>query len=249
MWQQRLEEYRKNRNFNTENYINCKTILINEYMKLINHNCVIVGISGGVDSACVLGLIIKSFISNLKISPIKKIVAINIPEFVDGTCNQYDSYNKSYLLVKEFEKKYNISIDFICADLSLIHNQIKSNIGMNINSWASGQIVSYLRTTMLYSYVSAYYSMGYKALLCGTTNFDEGSYIGYFGKSSDGCVDIQIISDLHKSEVFKVAKFLGVIDLILEAKPSSDLYNNLTDEEYIGAPYDFMELYFGHLVI
>ena len=141
MYIEKLNEYRKIRNFDTEKYIEAKTILINDYMKLIDHNCIIISISGGVDSATVLGLVIKAYI--LKDSPIKKIVAITIPEFVNGTTGQYESFYKSYILVKKLEEKYNIKIDFNCLDLSNIHNIIKNNIGFNIDSWAEGQIVSY----------------------------------------------------------------------------------------------------------
>ncbi|WP_258957573.1 hypothetical protein [Legionella sainthelensi] len=41
-------------------------------------------------------------------------------------------------------------------------------------------------------------------------NRDEGSYVGFFGKASDAMVDIQLISDLHKSEVKKLALFLNI---------------------------------------
>ena len=53
----------------------------------------------------------------------------------------------------------------------------------------------------------------------GTTNRDEGAYLGFFGKASDGMVDLQPISDLHKSEVRALATRLGVPAEIVEAAP------------------------------
>lgn len=44
-------------------------------------------------------------------------------------------------------------------------------------------------------------------------------------------VDIQLIADLHKSEVYKLGEFLGVPDEILRAAPSADLWEGQTDEE------------------
>ncbi len=47
----------------------------------------------------------------------------------------------------------------------------------------------------------------------GTGNQDEDGYLGYFCKAGDGCVDIQLIADLHKSEVWtnsSIVIFLGV---------------------------------------
>ena len=245
-WLKDLANYRILKNFNSKSYIDAKCTLLNEYLKVIDHSCVVIGVSGGIDSATVLGLVVNA--STYDDSPIKKIVAVTIPEFVDGTVGQFDSFYKALKLVDKLQKVYGTHIDFNCAELTDGHKSIKKYSGIDMDSWASGQLVSYARTTMLYGIVSAYYSKGYPAILCGTTNFDEGSYIGYFGKASDGCVDIQLISDLHKSEVNKIAVDLQITDEIINAVPSGDLYNGQTDEQYIGSPYDFMELYFGYLM-
>lgn len=80
-------------------------------------------------------------------------------------------------------------------------------------------------------------------MLCGTTNRDEGSYIGFFGKASDGMVDLQLISDLHKSEVYQLARLLEISEIVINAVPTGDTYNGMLDEEMIGTSYDFLELY------
>eukprot|EP00757_Euglenozoa_sp_SAG-D1_P008159 gene8159-2824_t len=54
-----------------------------------------------------------------------------------------------------------------------------------------------------------------------------------------------LIADLHKSEVFKVGKALGVPDNTLAAAPSADLWDGQTDEEELGFTYDFIELLTG----
>jgi len=79
----------------------------------------------------------------------------------------------------------------------------------------------------------------------GTGNHDEDGYLGYFCKAGDGVVDVQLISDLHKSEVFKVGAELGVPESILRSPPSADLWDGQTDEEELGVSYDFVELYTG----
>ena len=77
----------------------------------------------------------------------------------------------------------------------------------------------------------------------GTGNKDEDGYLAYFCKAGDGVVDVQLISDLHKSEVFEVGKALKVPQSILNAAPSADLWDDQTDEEELGFPYDFIELW------
>ena len=74
---------------------------------------------------------------------------------------------------------------------------------------------------------------------------DEDGYLAYFCKAGDGVVDVQLISDLHKSEVFTVAKYLGVTESILNALPSADLWDEQEDEKELGFSYDFIEFYTG----
>jgi NAD+ synthase (glutamine-hydrolysing) len=82
----------------------------------------------------------------------------------------------------------------------------------------------------------------------GTGNMDEDGYLAYFCKAGDGVVDVQLISDLHKSEVFKVAEALGVPEATRVAPPSADLWEGQTDEDELGFSYDFVELWTGWVI-
>ncbi|EPY26862.1 NAD+ synthase (glutamine-hydrolysing) [Strigomonas culicis] len=86
---------------------------------------------------------------------------------------------------------------------------------------------------------------GIPSIVMGTGNKDEDFYLGYFCKAGDGVVDVQLISDLHKSEVFQVAAVLGVPLNTRSAAPSADLWEEQTDEDELGFPYDFVELFTG----
>jgi NAD+ synthetase len=83
---------------------------------------------------------------------------------------------------------------------------------------------------------------GHRAVLCGTTNLDEAGFLGFFGKFSEGAVDVQPITDLHKSEVYATAKFLGVPEEIMNRTPRGDMHEPLSDEQMFGAPYGAVEL-------
>ena len=74
---------------------------------------------------------------------------------------------------------------------------------------------------------------------------DEDGYLAYFCKAGDGVVDVQLIADLHKSEVFKVGAAVGVPASTLEAAPSADLWDGQTDEDELGFSYEFVELLTG----
>jgi NAD+ synthase len=81
-----------------------------------------------------------------------------------------------------------------------------------------------------------------KMLVAGTGNKIEDFGVGFFTKYGDGGVDLSPIADLMKSEVYALAKELGVSQSIIDAPPVDGLWaDNRTDEEQIGASYDEME--------
>jgi NAD+ synthase len=79
-------------------------------------------------------------------------------------------------------------------------------------------------------------------LVAGTGNKVEDFGVGFYTKYGDGGVDLSPIADLYKSEVYAVARELGVIDSILEAAPTDGLWgDDRTDADQIGATYPELE--------
>jgi NAD+ synthase len=94
-----------------------------------------------------------------------------------------------------------------------------------------------LRMTTLYAYAGHH-----KLLVAGTGNKVEDFGIGFFTKYGDGGVDVSPIADLMKSQVYALANSVGVVDLILNARPTDGLFSDgRTDEDQIGASYDELE--------
>lgn len=94
-----------------------------------------------------------------------------------------------------------------------------------------------LRMTTLY-----YFAALNRYLVAGTGNKVEDFGVGFYTKYGDGGVDLSPIADLMKSEVFLLAKTLGVIDEIQKAAPTDGLWgDNRTDEDQLGATYDELE--------
>ncbi|MEO5729362.1 MAG: NAD(+) synthase, partial [Byssovorax sp.] len=235
-----LQALRRRRGFEVGRCMEAKTTLLNAYLTESGLQACVVGVSGGVDSAVTLGLVCRA--AEQPGSPIRKVVAALMPLFVsDGATNQ------DIALARGREVAERFGAQAITVDLSSGHGSVKSAVDEALGAaggpWASGQLVSYLRTPALYYLASLLTQQGFPSVLLGTTNRDEGGYIGFFGKASDGMVDIQLISDLHKSEVYQVARHLGVPTSVIDANPTGDVFDGRTDEEMIGAPYDFIELY------
>ena len=239
-----LKAIRANRNFNAKEYIEQKSNLINQYMNKYGLKACVVAISGGIDSAIVLGIIKRA--SEKAYSPIKKIVPMLLPVMKStGVTNQNEATKRGKELCEKLKlKPYIIELSKINTE---IRNALEPEIGIKGEDWAIGQLAPYSRTPILYYTTSLLNQAGFGAIICGTTNKDEGAYLGYGGKASDGMVDVQIISDIHKSEVYQVARELEIPKSIIEVTPSGDMYDNRTDETVFGAPYDFVELYLNYL--
>lgn len=239
-----LKDIRANRNFSAKEYIEQKSNLLNQYMNKYGLKACVVAISGGIDSAIVLGIIKKA--SEKLNSPIKRIIPMLLPVLEStGVTNQNEATIKGKELCEKLEIKPYI------IDLTTVNNEIRNVLEPVIEikgeDWAIGQLAPYSRTPVLYYTTSLLNQTGLGAIICGTTNKDEGAYLGYVGKASDGMVDVQIISDIHKSEVYQVAKELEIPESIIKAIPTGDMYDNRTDEIVFGASYDFVELYLNYL--
>lgn len=235
-----LKELRARRNFNVEHYVEAKARVVNDYFTRANLKAAVVAVSGGIDSAVVLSLVARA--KAQKGSPIKKIVALSLPIHKSKfTTNQDEAVSRAIEVIQA------CGLEETIYDLTAPYEKLKEVIdqalGIDGQPWASGQLVSYLRTPSIYYTTSLLNQEGLPALVCGTTNRDEGAYLGFVGKASDGMVDIQLISDLHKSEVRAVAKYLSVPKSILNAVPTGDMFDGRVDEDVFGASYDFVELF------
>jgi NAD+ synthetase len=229
-----LTELRQIRGFDADTYLHHKLVGINHFFTNNRLDSAVLGLSGGVDSALVFCLLLEA--SKLEGSPIRKILPLLMPIYGEGATNQGEAEAKAMQLMKD--KAFT---DYRVVNLTEAYQALVN--GSPGNAWAQGQLASVLRTPALYYHAALLQTQGYASIVVGTTNRDEGSYIGFFGKASDGMVDLQPIADIHKSEVYQVAKKLGVSDVIMQAKPSGDVFDGRCDEEMIGAPYWALELY------
>lgn len=239
-----IDKMRLDKNFNAKDYVEKKAKIINEYMSKFNLKSCVVAVSGGIDSAVVLGIINYAF--KQENTPIKKVIPLLLPITKStGVTNQENATIRGKELCDKLGlKPYIIDLSKIN---SVIREDLESVIGITGDDWAIGQLGPYSRTPILYYTTSLLCQEGFNAIICGTTNKDEGTYLGYIGKASDGMVDVQIISDIHKSEVYKVGEYLDIPKSIMEVTPSGDMYDNRSDETVFGAPYDFVELYLNYL--
>jgi len=238
---QTLEQLRAVRAFDATEWIERKVVLINQYFAQNKLSGAVVGVSGGIDSAVALSLLVKA--SQQENSPIQKIVPLLLPALsYEGATNQDGAVQQATDLCQNLGLKPAIFTKLTSLS-QVITSELEDILDIKSTDWAKGQLVAYTRTPVLYNTCSILTDAGYPALVVGTTNLSEGGYLGYVGKASDGMVDLQVISDLYKSEVYKVAALLEVPESVMKATPTGDMYDGREDETVFGASYDFVELF------
>lgn len=235
-WKDELQNYRNSRNFNCEGWINNKIEKFNNYLEEHSLSGAVLSVSGGVDSALTLALLKKT--KELSNSNLKKIWAISQP-----------IHSSDWALNRARELCQKMDVDLKVIDQTTIFDNVTDLVtnatGIKCNKFSGGQMRSYMRTPINYYCAQLLTQEGYPSIVMGTGNMDEDGYLAYFCKAGDGVVDVQLISDLHKSEVFKCAEYLGVPSSIIKAKPSADLWEDQEDENELGFTYDFIEFYTG----
>lgn len=235
-----LSQLRAVASFDPQRYTQHKGERLNAYMRAWGLKSCVVAVSGGIDSAVVLALVHAA--SRMTASPIERIVAVLLPVH-----DPQAATNQQEATARGQEVCAALGIEPTLVDLSTAHAVTKTLVdealGVQGEGWAAGQLVAYQRTPALYYVTSLLSQQGQPAILVGTTNRSEGAYIGYFGKASDGLVDVQLISDIYKREVFELGRHLKVPASVLSATPTGDMYDGRVDEEVFGTSYDFVELF------
>ena len=222
-----LDRIRKEKAFNPDTWVKSKISKLNDYMKLSNLKTCVVSVSGGIDSAVTYYLSLQA--AAQPDSPIERVIGLAQP--IHSTP---EIQNRAYeldgpIITINQDEIFDQLAGICCSALGVAKD----------NQFANGQLKSYMRTPVAY-YVSQLLG---SALVLGTGNKDEDGYLGFFCKAGDGVCDVQLISDLHKSEVYSVGCHLNVPESILIAPPSADLWPGQTDENELGVGYDFVELY------
>lgn len=232
-----LKRYRTERGFNPETKANeiCKKL--SDYMAKFGLTGCVISVSGGIDSAVTYAL--AKLTQKTYPDIVKRVVPLAQPIHSSDW-----ALNRANELCSIFgDKPFIIDQTGIFDSLT---SQVEEQTGLPGNDFSRGQMRSYMRTPVNYFVTQLLSQNGYPSIVLGTGNLDEDMYLKYFCKPGDGTVDVQFIYDCHKSEVFQLAKYLGVPDSIVNAKPSADLWDGQEDENELNVSYDFIELYTGH---
>ena len=192
---------------------------ISEYVNNCNVKGVVVGNSGGKDSATVIAMATKA-LGN------ERVLTVAMP------CNSIkNDLNDAKLVAETF------NVPFLEVDLTNTYNEMEKYINQSLNSLnlelskeSKINIKPRLRMTTLYGIAQ---TMNY--LVIGTGNLCE-SIVGYTTKWGDNSSDFNPIANFTVDEVLAIGKYLGVPEKILTKAPNDGL-GGKTDEEKMGVTY------------
>ncbi|WP_425379261.1 NAD(+) synthase [Spiroplasma endosymbiont of Polydrusus pterygomalis] len=177
---------------------------------------VIVGLSGGIDSAVVSLLAQQAFPDHH--------LTVMIPCHSD----QFDQ-ECAQLLINHHQLNSHI------VDLTSTYDNLVASLGFKSHQLALSNIKPRLRMTTLYALAQSHNYM-----VLGTDNADEW-FVGYFTKYGDGAADLVPIIHLLKSEVQQAAQLLGVPSQIITRPPTAGLWDNQIDEKEMGVTYQQLD--------
>lgn len=192
-----------------------------------NAKGVVVGISGGVDSAVVAGLCKQAFPDNC--------IAVIMPSHSNP-----DDKEDALWVAEGFDLRP------LEVDLSDVHARVFESVKRGLENqdcklvgekMSQGNLKARLRMSTLYTVANA---LNY--VVVGTDNAPE-SYTGYFTKYGDGGVDLLPISSLTKTEVRAWARMLGLPKNIATRVPTAGLWPGQTDESEMGLTYNVIDRY------
>ena len=185
-------------------------------------SALVVGVSGGIDSAVVSTISsmtgLKTFVLSMPIKQIKI----------------QDDLSKLHCkwLVSNFK-----NVSYLNVDLDNVFSSFENALGENNSEHAYANSRARLRMTTLYQVAGSN-----NGIVVGTGNKVEDFGVGFYTKYGDGGVDISPIADCTKSQVWEMGEFLEIDHKIISAPPTDGLWvDGRNDEEQLGMTYKELE--------
>jgi NAD+ synthase len=215
-----------NRIIDYQNLANEIKSWITTYASENNLKKLVIGVSGGIDSAVVSTLCAETGLPTIVVG-----MPIN-----SNKKNTELSEKQIEFLTTTYKTNvfgYNIDLSKTFQEFQshpIFKNQFNSELGF-------ANTKSRLRMITLYQIASSE-----SGIVVGTGNKVEDFGVGFYTKYGDGGVDISPIADLYKTEVRELGRYLGIPQEIIDAEPTDGLWeDDRTDEDQIGVTYEQLE--------
>jgi NAD+ synthase len=194
---------------------------ITDYAEQNNKTSLVVGVSGGIDSSVVSTLCAKTGLRTIPIVMTIKNKDMLALEHAWWLEEKFSNVSKRVINLEKIFHEFENASKYLGADSE--------------HAFANSR--SRLRMMMLYQVATSN-----NGLVVGTGNKVEDFGVGFYTKYGDGGVDISPIADCMKTDVWKLAGHLHILQDIQDASPSDGLWDDgRTDEDQIGMSYFDLE--------
>jgi len=195
---------------------------IKEYVENAGAKGIVLGLSGGIDSA------VTAALSSLAIGG-ENVLAILMPE--KETFKQQDVDD-----AKTIADLFHLQTETVDMS-SILEEFYKSIPAFDPTEWlCKGNIKARTRMIILY-----YYANNQNRIVAGTSDKSE-TYMGYFTKWGDAASDITPIIDLYKTQVRRLALHLGIPKELAFKPATPALWPNQTAEGELEIKYETLDL-------
>ena len=198
---------------NADHALQILTIFIREEVRRVGIEHAVLGLSGGVDSA------LSTYIAVRALGK-ENVHVVMMPYKTSDP----SSLSDAMAVVKQLGVSHEVHEVTAMADAMFAANP-------DMDWMRKGNVMARLRMIVLYDR-----SAERKALVIGTSNKTE-SLLGYTTLFGDNASAINPLGDLYKTQVWQLARAVGVPQSIIEKAPSADLWKGQTDEEEMGLSY------------
>ena len=207
---------------NAEEQVRKVTEFIQNYFKENSLGGVIIGISGGKDSAVALALFVKALGK-------ENVIGITLP------CHSNEQDKIDAIKLADFYGIKLLNIDLTSTFDTFTEEAMKLDEFI-VSEDSEINLKPRLRMASLY-YVAQMLSLrdNKRYIVAGTGNKCE-EYVGYFTKGGDSVSDIKVLADFTVEEVYQLGEVLQVPKDILYKTPSDGL-SGKSDEEKLGVKY------------
>ncbi len=223
--EQSYEEIKICESYFEEEVYNALVYGLRDYCNKEGFNKVVLGLSGGIDSALVTCIAVDALgKENVKV--------LLLPS----------KYSSDGSIIDSIKLCHNLEVDYVKIPIQeIVDTSLNEFIdsGMKLNSITEENIQARIRGNLLMAY-----SNSYGSLLLSTGNKSELA-VGYTTLYGDMCGGISVIGDVYKTDVYRLATYINrekeiIPKEIINKPPSAELKPNQKDQDTL-PPYDILD--------
>ncbi|MFB6122172.1 MAG: NAD+ synthase [Haloferacaceae archaeon] len=204
--------------FDADAAIDRVTAFFEDQLEQTGADAYVVGVSGGLDSALAVTLAARAVGADA-------VVGVLLPAESSIEENVADAR----------ELCADLGVERREASIAPLVETARETYPADFDKLTVGNLRARVRMCLLYAEANER-----DGLVVGPSNKSEYA-LGYFTKFGDGAADVRPFADVYKTELYELARHVGLDEKFVEKPPSAELWEGQTDEGELGASYETVD--------